>query len=78
MSAEHMSLDNLPAALRDRAGKIGTMDANTAEYLTQAANAVDRLRRELVSLRRARKQLQAELDSIEFIEVPDDLTDETE
>jgi hypothetical protein len=65
-SRRPLSLDLLPQALRDRAGKVAGQDRNTAEYLDQAAAAVVRLRRELDAERRAHRALRAEYEAIEW------------
>lgn len=60
MGGHHMALDDLPRALRDRAGKVQGQDHNTMEYLVQAANAVDRLRAQVKRLQRRVLELERE------------------
>ena len=58
MGHHPMALEDLPRALRDRAGKVQGQDHNTMEYLVQAAHAVDNLRAQVAQLQRRVRELE--------------------
>lgn len=58
MGGRYMALEDLPRALRDRAGKVQGQDHNTMEYLVQAASAVEDLRAQVAQLQRRVRELE--------------------
>lgn len=73
VAGRDMPTAKLPAALRDRAGKIATTDPNSGEYLLQAARRVDDLFKQILDLQRYNRELNQLLDTY----APDDDTDDT-
>lgn len=61
VAGRDMPTAKLPAALRDRAGKVGERDPNTAEYLLQAARRIDRMSAEIGGLQQRLRQTPMEL-----------------
>lgn len=71
VAGRDMPTAKLPAALRDRAGKIATTDANSGEYLLQAARRIDDLFKQILDLQRYNRELNQLVDTY----APDDDAD---